>query len=98
MRIEYSMQQLGLLLPTAALTVNGGWPQRCWRAMADRDENMHGPLVKTTDGNARNPGTSADLVTASLFAALREKRLPAPLPPFCATAGGPVRPGSANRG
>jgi hypothetical protein len=24
--------------------------------MADRDENMHGPLVKTTDGNARrNP-------------------------------------------
>ena len=56
MSIEYSMQQLGLLLPTAALTVNGGWPQRCWRAMADRDENMHGPLVKTTDGNARrNP-------------------------------------------
>jgi hypothetical protein len=53
MSIEYSMQQLGLLLPAAALTVNGGWPQRCWRAMADRDENMHGPLVKTTDGNAR---------------------------------------------
>jgi triphosphoribosyl-dephospho-CoA synthase len=27
------------------------------------------------DGNARNPGTTADLVTACLFAALRENRM-----------------------
>src|SRR5205085_534288 len=36
----------------------------------------------TALGNARNPGTSADLVTACLFAALREKRIELPLPPF----------------
>jgi triphosphoribosyl-dephospho-CoA synthase len=30
------------------------------------------------DGNRRNPGTSADLVAAGLFAALRRRRLAAP--------------------
>jgi triphosphoribosyl-dephospho-CoA synthase len=32
------------------------------------------------DGRRRNPGTAADLVTASLFAALRENRIPLPAP------------------
>ncbi len=32
-----------------------------------------------SDGNRRNPGTTADLIAAGLFAALRERRLPPPL-------------------
>jgi triphosphoribosyl-dephospho-CoA synthase len=33
-----------------------------------------------SDGNARNPGTTADLLAAALFALLRDNRLPRPLP------------------
>jgi len=32
------------------------------------------------DGNRRNPGTSADLVAATLFVALREELIPLPSP------------------
>ena len=38
------------------------------------------------DGHRRNPGTTADLVTAALFAALREKRI---VPPNCDSLGSP---------
>jgi triphosphoribosyl-dephospho-CoA synthase len=33
-----------------------------------------------SDGHARNPGTTADLLAAALFALLRDNRLPRPLP------------------
>jgi triphosphoribosyl-dephospho-CoA synthase len=55
-----------------------GWPssQVSWDALADLDSWLR------ADGNARNPGTTADLVTATLFAALRDGmiRLPLVLP------------------
>jgi triphosphoribosyl-dephospho-CoA synthase len=55
-----------------------GWPHSDdgQQALADLDAWLR------TDGHARNPGTTADLVAACLFAALREGLLtvPAPLP------------------
>lgn len=42
------------------------------RALAELDAWLRG------DGHARNPGTTADLVTASLFAALRNGTIPLP--------------------
>jgi len=55
-----------------------GWPSdpAARAALADFDAWLR------TDGHARNPGTTADLVTASLFAALREGiiALPSRLP------------------
>jgi triphosphoribosyl-dephospho-CoA synthase len=51
-----------------------GWPGEPKGAAAFRELDAW----LTEAGNARNPGTSADLVTAGLFAALREGMLPVP--------------------
>jgi triphosphoribosyl-dephospho-CoA synthase len=62
----------------AAAVLDGGWPKRDdgKKALADLDAWLR------ADGHARNPGTTADLVTASLFVALREGiiTLPAKIP------------------
>jgi triphosphoribosyl-dephospho-CoA synthase len=52
----------------AWLVLEKDWPTNPsgWRSLTDLDAWLR------ADGNARNPGTSADLVTASLFVALRE--------------------------
>ncbi len=52
-----------------------GWPHRREgrEALAELDDWLR------EDGNARNPGTSADLVAASLFAALRLRKIKLPL-------------------
>ncbi len=50
-----------------------GWPRAGKQEFAALDGWLR------AEGNARNPGTSADLVTACLFVALRERILPLPL-------------------
>jgi triphosphoribosyl-dephospho-CoA synthase len=52
-----------------------GWPGRepGWEAMERLDRWLR------AEGNARNPGTSADLVAASLFVALHEGVISLPL-------------------
>ena len=54
--------------------LDAGWPGAAEgrRKVAELDGWLRG------DGNRRNPGTTADLVTACLFAALREGRIEAP--------------------
>jgi triphosphoribosyl-dephospho-CoA synthase len=57
-----------------------GWPEspKSRAALADLDSWL------CAEGNRRNPGTTADLVTASLFAALRTGIIPLPSPwPWC---------------
>ena len=51
-----------------------GWPGRSGSAktLHDFDQWLR------ADGHRRNPGTTADLIAASLFAALRDGRLPCP--------------------
>ena len=59
----------------AATVLNAGWPDReegC-RRFADLDAWLR------DRGNARNPGTSADLVAGGLFAAFRRGKI---MPPF----------------
>lgn len=56
----------------ARAVLDSGWPA-ARVAFADLDAWLR------ADGNARNPGTSADLVTACLFAALREQTIHLPL-------------------
>jgi triphosphoribosyl-dephospho-CoA synthase len=53
-----------------------GWPhQRAgWAAFKDFDTWLR------SEGHSRNPGTSADLVTASLFILLRQQQIPIPVP------------------
>jgi triphosphoribosyl-dephospho-CoA synthase len=43
-----------------------------WRAVSDLDFWLR------SDGNRRNPGTTADLIAAALFAGLRDDRLRPP--------------------
>lgn len=59
----------------AAQVLDEGWPNTDVgrRAIADFDAWLR------ADGNRRNPGTTADLVTASLFAALRQGIIPVPV-------------------
>jgi triphosphoribosyl-dephospho-CoA synthase len=51
-----------------------GWPREgsSWTALEDLDAWLRG------EGHQRNPGTTADLVTACLFVALREGRISLP--------------------
>ena len=60
----------------ARAVLDAGWPQSPLgrRAFADLDAWMR--AIR----NTRNPGTTADLVTASLFVALREGIIPVPCP------------------
>jgi triphosphoribosyl-dephospho-CoA synthase len=54
--------------------LQAGWPRgpAGWSELADLDDWLR------AEGHARNPGTSADLVTACLFAALREGTIQVP--------------------
>jgi len=56
----------------AADVLNAGWPEsdRGRRRFREFDDWLRG------DGHRRNPGTTADLVAATLFAALRERLIP----------------------
>jgi triphosphoribosyl-dephospho-CoA synthase len=56
--------------------LDADWPRSAAgrAAFADFDRWL------TSDGNTRNPGTSADLVTACLFAALRDKKIAPTMP------------------
>jgi triphosphoribosyl-dephospho-CoA synthase len=60
----------------AADVLSAGWPDRAeGRALCDEfDAWLRG------DGHARNPGATADLITAALFAALRDGTIPLPRP------------------
>jgi triphosphoribosyl-dephospho-CoA synthase len=59
----------------ARQALDAGWPTapRAQQAFAELDAWL------TAVGNRRNPGTSADLVTACLYAALRENMIKVPL-------------------
>jgi triphosphoribosyl-dephospho-CoA synthase len=59
----------------ARAVLDAGWPhsEHGTRAFDELDEWLR------ADGNRRNPGTSADLVTACIFAALRDKMIGLPL-------------------
>jgi triphosphoribosyl-dephospho-CoA synthase len=59
----------------ARAVLDAGWPltETGQRAFADFDNWLR------ADGNRRNPGTSADLVTACIFAALRDNDIGLPL-------------------
>ncbi|HMP60938.1 MAG TPA: triphosphoribosyl-dephospho-CoA synthase [Gemmatales bacterium] len=65
----------------AAAVLTVGWPhlKRGWRAYAGLDAWLR------ADGHRRNPGTTADLVTAALFVALRCGLGPEPDLPFVST-------------
>ena len=58
----------------AAAALNAGpmGSEEYWYAVADLDFYLR------SDGHRRNPGTTADLIAAALFALLREGRLPPP--------------------
>src|SRR5258707_201015 len=60
----------------AADVLAAGWPDRAaGRSLCDEFETwLRG------DGHARTPGATADLITAALFAALREGTIPLPRP------------------
>jgi triphosphoribosyl-dephospho-CoA synthase len=60
----------------AKMVLGQGWPGsiKARAELDDLDDWLR------ADGNARNPGTTADLVTACLFAALREGIIPLPSP------------------
>jgi triphosphoribosyl-dephospho-CoA synthase len=59
----------------AARVLDADWPRRrgAWEALAELDEWLR------AQGNQRNPGTTADLVAASLFVLLREGKIRLPL-------------------
>lgn len=58
----------------AQTVLSAGWPDnpRSRQLLSEFDDWLR------ADGHRRNPGTTADLVTASLFAAFREGKLPLP--------------------
>lgn len=60
----------------AGETARAGWPHRQagWNALAELDRWLR------ADGNRRNPGTTADVVGATLFAALINSQLSIPCP------------------
>jgi triphosphoribosyl-dephospho-CoA synthase len=60
----------------ARAVLDAGWPE----ASAGRLEIEQFDRWLRADGNARNPGTTADLVAASLFAAIRERAVTPPSP------------------
>ncbi|HUG93606.1 MAG TPA: triphosphoribosyl-dephospho-CoA synthase [Planctomycetaceae bacterium] len=66
----------------AAAVLEAGWP----RTRSGTRELEGFDRWLRSDGNRRNPGTTADLVTACLFAALRDGLI---IPPAHVAAGGP---------
>jgi triphosphoribosyl-dephospho-CoA synthase len=67
----------------AAGVLEGGWPEGAGGRLEDLDAWLR------ADGHARNPGATADLVTAALFAALRDGTIGLPRPPGPAGWSGP---------
>ncbi|HXG12731.1 MAG TPA: triphosphoribosyl-dephospho-CoA synthase [Gemmataceae bacterium] len=68
----------------ARRVLDEGWPHRraAWDALAELDAWLR------AEGHGRNPGTTADLVTACLFVALRTATITLPCPfPWSAGAG-----------
>jgi triphosphoribosyl-dephospho-CoA synthase len=63
-----------------------GWPTAGHQEMADLDAWLR------ADGHARNPGATADLVSAALFLALRDGTIPLPLATGPAAWSGTRRP------
>ena len=59
----------------AAVVLRSGWPDSPGSSLALADFDAWLRL----DGNARNPGTTADLIAAGLFAGLREGLIPWPI-------------------
>jgi triphosphoribosyl-dephospho-CoA synthase len=59
----------------AAMVLEAGWPS----TETGRDARAEFDSWLRADGHRRNPGTTADLVTASLFVALREGIITLPL-------------------
>lgn len=61
----------------AAIVLDAGWPNEAagWAALDDFDAWLR------AEGHQRNPGATADLLTASLFVVLRQGMIP--LPPDC---------------
>jgi triphosphoribosyl-dephospho-CoA synthase len=59
----------------ARQVLQADWPRRsaAWARLDELDAWLR------ADGHARNPGTTADLVTACLFCALRQGQIPLPL-------------------
>lgn len=70
----------------ARAVLDSGWPEgpEGSRALAEFDDWLR------ADGHRRNPGTTADLIAATLFVARRERMLP----PISGTAGGIHESGS----
>lgn len=58
----------------AAAVLDAGWPhdRGAWQVLAELDAWLR------ADGHARNPGATADLLTACLFVLLRENTIPLP--------------------
>jgi triphosphoribosyl-dephospho-CoA synthase len=69
------IQEAGQAARRAQQTLDSGWPrhQTGWEALAELDGWLR------AEGHNRNPGTTADLVAASLFVALREGTIEIPL-------------------
>jgi triphosphoribosyl-dephospho-CoA synthase len=59
----------------AAAVLEAGWPH----SRGGREQLRELDTWLRADGNRRNPGTTADVVTACLFAAFREGTLPPPV-------------------
>jgi triphosphoribosyl-dephospho-CoA synthase len=62
---------------------SAAWAESVLQAGAPGDENYHAALADfdfwlRSDGHRRNPGTTADLIAAGLFAALRDGRIVRP--------------------
>jgi triphosphoribosyl-dephospho-CoA synthase len=72
---KHGMAQASDVSRRAAGILRAGWPEReqARRLCADFDEWLRQP------SNRFNPGTTADLITAALYAALRERRLDLPV-------------------
>lgn len=71
---------LGVALDASRLAsgvLSAGWPD----TTASRTQLAGFDDWLRADGHARNPGTTADLVTAALFVALRDGTIPLPLTP-----------------
>ncbi|MFO0890443.1 MAG: triphosphoribosyl-dephospho-CoA synthase [Isosphaeraceae bacterium] len=71
------LEQAAAVSARAAAVLDAGWPDTA--AGRERCQRLDDWL--RSEGNTLNPGTTADLVTAALFAALREDTIPLPRGP-----------------
>ena len=73
---KYGLAQASEVSRRAAELLDAGWPDREEAQAALRRSST---LWLRQPSNRFNPGTTADLVTAALYAALREGTIPLPL-------------------